>query len=188
MRYYARYSNQGWKSKPRTLTDKDFEKAQIILEEKDMARAYAIYADPEADQSKFEEKTIRDIVGKLARYHNISEKQEQFLRNLVEKVDTREARQAEWQAKRNAERADADDCPTGRMTIVGTIVKLGIHSNGWGSREVITVKAENGFLIWSTCPSELYDKVRGDTMTFKATITPSDTDAKFGFFKRPVMA
>jgi hypothetical protein len=182
-------TSNGWRNAPRSLTAKDFEKAKGILEGIDLGRAYTIYeARPMEGYEKWEERTITDIVGKLARYHNISEKQENFLKGLIEKIDTREQRQAEWKAKREEELANAEDCPTGRITIIGTIVKLGTKSNGWGSREVMTVKAEEGFLVWGTCPSELYDKERGDTVVFKATVTPSENDPKFGFFKRPAVA
>jgi hypothetical protein len=168
-------TSNGWRNAPRSLTAKDFEKAKGILEGIDLGRAYTIYeARPMEGYEKWEERTITDIVGKLARYHNISEKQENFLKGLIEKIDTREQRQAEWKAKREEELANAEDCPTGRITIIGTIVKLGTKSNG--------------FLVWGTCPSELYDKERGDTVVFKATVTPSENDPKFGFFKRPAVA
>jgi hypothetical protein len=185
MRHTVLTSN-GWRSAPRQLTQKDFDKAQIKLSGLGLDRAFEIHqACPLDGYTEFEERTITDIVGKMARYGSISEKQENFLRNLVEKVDTRAQRQADWQAKRDAERADATDCPAGRITITGTIVKLDTKVNQFGCREVMTVKSEDGFLVWGTCPSALYDKVRGDTVKFVATVTPSDTDSKFGFFKRP---
>jgi hypothetical protein len=50
----------------------------------------------------------------------------------------------------------------------------------------VTVKATEGYIVWVTVPSGM-EALRGALVSFKATLTPSDTDAKFAFAKRPVV-
>ena len=43
----------------------------------------------------------------------------------------------------------------------------------------------NGWKVWGTYPTKLYDAEKGDTVRFVATVEASEDDAAFGFFKRP---
>src|SRR5690348_1058125 len=63
--------------------------------------------------NRWEESTIRDIVGKLVKYGSISEKQSGFVRNLLDKIVARPI----VEARRQAEREAAADCPSGRVVI-----------------------------------------------------------------------
>jgi hypothetical protein len=42
--------------------------------------------------------------------------------------------------------------------------------------------------VWGSAPKSLDDAERESRITFTATVTASDKDAKFGFFKRPTKA
>ncbi len=145
--------------------------------------------------------TLTDIVGKLITYGSISEAQERFLGKLVYRIDHK----AEVLAEREAERQAAADCPTGRVKISGTVLKVETRDTAYGLQVKMTVKADGGFIVWGTVPSSLElievereedgdtwteqrALERGDKVEFTATITPSDRDAKFGFFKRPAKA
>jgi hypothetical protein len=44
----------------------------------------------------------------------------------------------------------------------------------------------NGYNVWCTMPSGM-SADKGDRVAFKATLTPSDTDTKFAFGKRPTV-
>ena len=44
------------------------------------------------------------------------------------------------------------------------------------------------FRVWGSVPASLEDAERESRITFTATVTASDRDAKFGFFKRPTKA
>ena len=126
--------------------------------------------------------TVRDIVGKLVRYGSISEKAEAFLHSLLTRI-------AKWpavMAARKAEKEAAADCPTGRTTVEGIIVKLAWHESDFGKVQKMTVKATTGFMVWTTVPSGL-DAEKGATVKFTVTLTPSARDKKFGFGKRPVV-
>jgi hypothetical protein len=130
-----------------------------------------------------EEATIREMVGNLVKYGNISPKALDYLRILLGRIENR----AEIEAQRAAEKAAAAPCPTGRVVVNGTVVKVEERESAFGLTWKMTVKADEGFLVWCTVPSGL-DAKRGEKVTFKATITPSDSDPKFGFGSRPAAA
>lgn len=156
-------------------------KAKAILSDEGLERCWEIFDTYRPySESHWEEDTIGDIVGKLVKYGSMSEKQTAFLRSLLTRIDTR----IEREAKRKAERALADDCPTGKLVITGVVVKTDLQENDWGVRDVMTVKDDHGFLVWGTSP-RAYTIEKGDHVTFSATVTPSGKDAKFGFYKRP---
>lgn len=155
--------------------------AQVTLQEKGLSRAWEIYLDLSI-QADGADGTIRDIVGKLVAYGNLSDKQFSFLASLIKRVDT----WAETQKKRAEEAAKALPVPTGRVVVEGTIIKVAEAVNDFGIRTVITVKSADGWVVWGTAYAGLDPKV-GETVKFKATITASDKP-NFGFFKRPIGA
>jgi hypothetical protein len=123
--------------------------------------------------------TLCDVVRKLVKYGHISDRQEQFLASLVACIENANA----IAAARVAEREAAAPCPTGRVVIEGVVVKLAESDGMYGTTWKMTVKADGGWLAWGTAPAGIEGK--GARVRFKATLTPSDNDPKFGFFKRP---
>lgn len=96
---------------------------------------------------------------------------------------------AEKYAKVLAERELEEKVPVveGRQQIVGTVLKLDVKDSDYGLRYVMTVKDDRGFVLWGTNP--LGDEIeKGDRIKFAATVTKSDRDECFGFFKRPAKA
>lgn len=132
----------------------------------------------------FEYRTIIDIVGKLVKYGSVSEKQMWFLSKLLKDHDTKNEREAKYAA----EKAKAADCPTGRQTVEVTVIKTEWKESEFGSSLKMLVKADAGFMLWGSVPSAQHDVKKGDRLKLTATITPSEKDAKFGFFKRPIAA
>lgn len=137
-----------------------------------------------------EEHTIWDIVGKLIKYGNISEPQTNFLRNLLTRIQERPARLA----LRQAEAEKAEDCPDGRVVITGLVISLREEDTPYGLAIKILVKDDRGFKVWGSRPRAIENKVTGewggnaevgDRVSFKATVTRSQNDPKFGFGKRP---
>lgn len=156
-------------------------KAQGILAEAGHQEAWAIYLAP-FDQSQRDEFTIKDIVGRLVRYGSISEKSMNFVEILLDRIK----RRPEILAARAAEREAAALCPNGRVQVSGVVVSVKDQYSDFGVTTKMTVKDDSGFMVWVTVPSS-FDVVRGGRVTFKATITPSEKDPKFGFGKRPVI-
>jgi len=78
----------------------------------------------------------------------------------------------------------------GRIEICGRVVSTKWVENNFsyhgGSVLKIVVRDNRGFKVWGTCPSAIASDVeKGTKVTFTATVTKSDKDEDFGFFKRP---
>jgi len=151
-------------------------KAEAVLTEAGLSEAWTIYEA--GNVSEYEERTISSIVGKLVAYGSISENAEKFLRDLLAKIPTRQARK---EAERQAH-ADAAECPEGRVEIVGEVLATKVQDSDFGSVVKMLVRSETGFKVWGTCPGNIY---KGMKISFRATVTRSNDDSKFGFFKRP---
>jgi hypothetical protein len=123
---------------------------------------------------------INDILYKLVKYGSISDKAMNYVGILINQHDNADRIIAE----RKAEKESAAPCPTGRVTVTGTVLKVEEREGNYGMTLKMTVKATEGFIVWSTVPSGAQVE-RGSAITFKATVTPSDRDPKFGFAKLP---
>lgn len=161
------------------------EKAAAILADKGLDLAWLVFDAEPATTDRREEGIIRDIVGKLVQYGNISDAQTAFLRKLVDAI----GRRAELDAQRAAEHEAAASLPAaGRIAIKGEVVSIkradGI--NLFSDRMI--VKHADGWKVMGTLPAALDDAKVGDVVEFSAAIKPSDRDPKFGFFSRPTKA
>ena len=90
-------------------------------------------------------------------------------------------------AARDKAHEKGEDVTEGRQVINGTVLALKNQESDWGSVLKMLVQDDKGFRVWGSVPSSL-DCNREDHITFTATVTPSDKDSKFGFFKRPTKA
>ena len=155
-------------------------KAEKILWDLGMVQAWDIYK-MSSRPDFYEENTINDMVRNLVRYGSLTEKQEAFMRKLLNTVNNREA----IEAQRAAEKAAALDCPKGRMVITGTVLSTKMSDGIYGSVLKMLVKTEGGYTVYGTVPSGL-EAEKGAVVTFKATLEPSDKDPKHGYFSRPI--
>ena len=103
-------------------------------------------------------------------------------------AEKRAEREAQWAE----EKAKAQDVPTGTVNISGEVLKVALQETRFGQVAKMTVKDhQNGFVVWGSVPTifdeegKLLTVGKGDHITFTASVTPSEKDAKFGFFKRP---
>jgi hypothetical protein len=110
--------------------------------------------------------------------------------------------------QRAEEKAKAADVPEGRITVEGEVLSVKEKVDYYGNFErlVMTVKADDGWVVWGTVPRALteiknpnaaedayyYERYRtvekGERVEFTATIERSRKDRTFGFFKRPTKA
>jgi len=157
-------------------------RAERIVEEFGQTETIPAYAG----DLYYEERTVRDIVGKFVRYGSISDPAMNLLRNLTERIPDRDRRNAEWEAKKAADKAAAKPAPTGRVKIEGTVLKVEDRETQFGIRTVMTVKTDEGWLCWSSVPSGAVVE-KDCRVVFVATVTPSDFDTKFAFGKRPIL-
>jgi len=159
-------------------------RAQEILTELGLNQAWEVYNAGVTTDTKYEERVIVDMVQKLIRYANLSDKQASFLKVLLDKVNGR----AELERQRAAERANAAECPTGRLKFKGVIISIKEQDGFYGHELKMLVKSETGFMAWGSVPRNLRDVSRGEQIEFEANFSQSKKDAKFGFFKRPTKA
>jgi hypothetical protein len=137
----------------------------------------------EHDRNHKEEGTVRDIVTNLVKYGSLSPAQESYLQKLLVRIAERPAREA----ARKAEQEAAANCPTGRITVEGVILTMREQESEFGTVTKILVKHDTGYKVWGTRPGkDLWEAKVGDRVSFKATVTPSDKDLKFGFYSRPM--
>ena len=158
-------------------------KAQAILADAGLSRAWDFGPD-HSDRTiewKYEELTINDMVNKLIKYGSVSEKQIAFLHKLLAQLDNR----AVLEARRQTEHDAAADCPEGRVTISGTVLTVkDVEGYAGEPATKILVQSEEGFKVWG---SRFANAEKGQQIKFVATVTRSDKDSKFGFFKRPLL-
>lgn len=166
-------------------------KAQTTLADLSASLAWEIYTKSSETKTRDENK-ITDMVSNLVKYGSfVSEKQSGFLLQLVARQvtplhgpskPTQDERAAQWAAEKEA----AAPCPTGRVTVTGKVIKTRDEEGPYGHSVKMLVKAEAGYMVWATAPGA-YTIERGDTVTFTATLSPSNDDPKFGFGSRPTM-
>lgn len=131
-----------------------------------------------------DEYTVADMVLKLIRYGSLSEKQVAFLRTLLARIEQRPA----IEAARKAEREAAQPVPKGRVEFDAEVLKVRHEDYGYNRTAIkVLLKSADGWLAWGTLPSGAYGAERGAKLRLRATLQPSDTDPKFGYFQRPVL-
>lgn len=119
--------------------------------------------------------------------------------NAVRKFFGYGERQAERAAREAAEAealADAPPLAEGRRSVVGEIVSTKYKETPYGTTLKMLVKDIDGNKVWGTVPRVLEDKtfgengieLKGQTVTFTATVERSRDDEHFGFFKKPTKA
>tara|TARA_Y100000310_G_scaffold59725_1_gene55105 strand:+ start:160 stop:1020 length:861 start_codon:yes stop_codon:yes gene_type:complete len=160
-------------------------RAEAVLEQEGIGAAWPVYTALVAP-TEFEEATIRDIVGKLVRYGDISEKQVSFVGKLLVKID----RRAETTAKREAEHEAAEPVPEGgdRVTVRGKVLSIWTPEYDAFARTKMLVQSPAGWKVCGTLPASLSGASKGDTVQFVAKLAVSRDDPKFGFFSRPTKA
>ncbi len=102
--------------------------------------------------------------------------------------------------------ADAAPLAVGRREVIGTILKAEWRVTQFGEVLKCLLKQEDGNRLWGTVPSALLankwddpkglereapwngDALIGAVVAFTATVTRSDDDEHFGFYKRPAAA
>lgn len=166
-------------------------KAQALLADAGLSRCWDLYTSPRPGQDvaeEYEERTVRDIVGKLVTYGDISEKQMAYLGTLLTKIDTR----AERLAQREAEHEAAAPAPTGRVDVSGLVLStkaMDGYARGYAGPIKMLVQTDAGWKLWVTAPDALLGEkpLRGERVSLRVTVTPSTDDPKFAFGKRPMV-
>lgn len=112
---------------------------------------------------------IRDIVGALVRYGNLTDKQWPLLRRLVEAMDGEEQRLRDLAAQREAEKAASQYVGSigDRITIEGTIVFRTSYETRYGVTHVTGIKDGAGNVY---IQKGVFIGEKGDSVSLKATV------------------
>ena len=137
-----------------------------------------------------------DKHGKPMRYVTVSHCPQDICEAIHDKLVGDLIRLQQYQQEqRDAQRAERDaaheageDAPEGRVVITGTVLAFKRQESMYGDVLKMLVQDDRGFRVWGSVPVSLEDAERESRITFTATVTASDKDAKFGFFKRPAKA
>lgn len=85
----------------------------------------------------------------------------------------------------------------GRIEITGEVISSKVQYSDYGKTPKMLVLDDRGFKVWGTVPKDVPGErndedewlaTRGTRVTFTATVSRSDNDKTFGFFKRPTQA
>jgi len=120
---------------------------------------------------------LADLVAKLNRYGNLSDKQVAAARTAMQRDRERAIKLLEWAAEPKT------DAPEGRTRVRGQVVSIKEYESDWGINYKATVKCD-GYAVWLTVPAGA-DFEKGDVIEVTATLTRSDRDKSFAFGKRP---
>jgi len=132
---------------------------------------------------------VSDIRWRLENSGKISEKQIALVFKIAQQEAERVQRAAEREAQAQVLRDAGVRVPTGRGTVVGTVVSIKGVESAYGYVTKMLVQSDEGWKVWGTMPRSIaLDTNVGDRVTFKASITQSDDDPVFGFFSRPTNA
>lgn len=148
-----------------------------------LAQHFVTYGDADIEVQRDIGFAFYDIKDKLYKYGNLSEAQVNFCNKMVDSYIARKENAKVWEEeKTNAEPVPVTD---ERIQFTGEVIKTTFKDyvlpNGMEtSSQKCTVKDDRGFVVWGGDVGE-----KGDKVTFMATVTVSDNDPKFGFFKRP---
>ncbi len=92
------------------------------------------------------------------------------------------AKAEERKAADAAKVAQGIRCPSGRVPLAGEVVSVREESGQWGTTYKGLIVTAEGWKAWGSVPP---GTVRGDRLSGVATLSPSDSDALFGFYSRP---
>jgi hypothetical protein len=132
-----------------------------------------------------DELTVLDIVRRLIKYGNITDKAMNYLKVLAERIEKAPA----IAAARAAEAEAAKPVPVvkGRTVIRGEVLTVKTVEGFYGCTVKMLVKHADGWKAWGTMPAGLFAE-KGDLVEFAATLEAAADDPKFGFWKRPAKA
>lgn len=138
-----------------------------------------------------DELTALDIVSRLIKWGNISDKAASYLGQLLDRIERAPEIAAEKAAAKALEMANAKPVPVveGRVVVQGEVLSVREQEGFYGVQIKMLVKVEAGFKLWGSVPAALVDKVeKGSVVEFSAALQKSDDDEYFGFFSRPSKA
>jgi hypothetical protein len=139
----------------------------------------AFMADKDHDHSN---DFVADVSRKLRQYGELSSRQVEAVRNSI-------VRDAE-RAAREAAEALVPKVPVveGKGLVTGVVLGTKWVESDFGGSLKMLVQDDRGFKVWGTVPAALKGEVKGQRISFSATVEAKQGEVGFGFFKRPTKA
>lgn len=141
------------------------------------------------DNYEGENSFILDVKARYDKWGNISDAQASAIINTYNRENKVE------------EEEELSSVVEGKILVTGTVKRVYFKENAYGGRLVMIVRDDRNFNVWGSVPSSIaninFDNGKvcgqrqldeGDRVSFTATVTKSDRDETFGFFKRPTKA
>lgn len=122
---------------------------------------------------------VLDVARKLRLYGSLSERQVEAVRRSIASAIERQA-----QREQDAVEHPAAPVVEGRTQITGEVLSTKAQYSDYGMTIKMLVRDDRGFKVWGTIPSQISVE-KGSRVQFTATVTKSNDDEAFGFFKRP---
>lgn len=161
---------------------------KLLKEQKAAERAEFLADYPGLEEAlKADHYIVADIASRFRQYCSLSEKQVELVLKIADRINNPPPAE------------DHVPAPEGKQTFTGTVVSAKWQESDfsrYGGCVKITVKVAttNGtWLAWGTAPAAILDaeredpdnELKGSTVEITATLTRSDRDQHFCFFKRP---
>lgn len=124
---------------------------------------------------------LTDLAFKARRYGSLSDAQ---VAAGLRAID----RDAEFQARRDAQPKPTTPLEEGRREMSGTVVSTKYVDSEYGSTFKMLVVLDDLNKVWGTVPAAIDCDPKDMRVTFTATVERSRDDEHFGFFKRPSKA
>lgn len=161
---------------------------KLLAEYPALARLDEFTNDYGWNDGKVYDAFIGDVAARFAKTGKLSEKQIEAVLKAIVRYDERQQRAAEREAQKQILIAQGIRVPSGKVAIVGTVVSQKWQESDYGSTLKMVVRSDEGWAVWVTVPDAIFGVEDGERVSFSATVTPSDSDALFGFAKRPTKA
>lgn len=148
----------------------------------DLSKAFA-YGEDQLGKNESSEwrrgriNTLNDIANKFYKYSSLSEAQINYALKIYADLTKPYA-------------SPSDDvkvpAPEGRLVFTGKVVSVKDYESQWGDSVKMTLKVTTPEGVWMAWGTAKGNVEKGQEVTLKATVTKSDKDPSFAFFKRPV--
>lgn len=186
------YSSRNEAARSREHRDqKRLERVARERAEWDAAHPEEVAILQETVDGRWDDRFLKELADHWTKRGPLTERQLPWVTKVRDRLVEQEA-----QAARDALNPPppAEPVPVGRQQLTGTVISTKTKETDFGTRFVMTVQLDGGGRVWGTRPDAViqgddgpvtYDPQRGDRVAFTATVTASDDDDTFGFFKRP---
>ena len=134
--------------------------------------------------------TIRladSLIEKSSKY-GLSDKQAGLLESVANRLPNLVEDYINYENNKRVRLENTPHIVDGKQTIRGRVISTKWVDTMYGSTRKMLVEDVKGYRVYGSVPSAIDSVNNGDEIEFTATLSSSDDDPTFGFFKRPTKA